>query len=390
MKPALLPIFTLLSIGLCSAQTNNFRPIEKDFADTIAIEYVNDQIIIPVAINGRTHRFIFDTGAGIAFIRQSIIPEGSVTLEEAVIYDANDTRQDKDMVLLDGVSIGEMHFPAFPVVPDPFENLPWMDCIGVDGFIGGAIFQDLAIKTDIKRRILIITDRKGFFKADKGYNSPVTIIGYRPYINIKLGRTEEKNVLFDTGSDSFYTLSNGVFETLQRSSQKRWGGEVVSTAVGSSTMGVFGTHEAMPLSLVRLSDLNIGGFSFSNVNTVTTLIPYSHIGAQIFRYGDIIVDYPAKSFTFLPYDSGTSATVDTENNFSLGLKDGHIVVSLVWESSDAYRQGIRRGDIVTEINLIRINDDICKLMNARRGKLEQVKVIDSDGNEKEYRFPRVN
>lgn len=71
MKRALLILATVLSVAQLEAQPNDgmyrysldFTLSQKDFVDTIPIMVKDEQIYIPVTIDGQQHLMNFDTGS---------------------------------------------------------------------------------------------------------------------------------------------------------------------------------------------------------------------------------------------------------------------------------------------------------------------------------------
>lgn len=382
-KLILIFVFLFGTAQLLFTQCYITPPTEKNFADTICIELYKKWVIIPANINGKTHRFIFDTGMSTSMISQDLLPEGSKILRRDYVTDTNQQKQELVYTELCGLSIGKLHFPCFAVLPFSFEGTPF-GCAQIDGFIGGDLLQKLIVKIDVQKKQLILTDRKKWFKAEKGASSSMKIKKNVPYINLQIGKVKEIDVMFDSGDNGFYNICEGIFNRMKAFKQEQWKGEIIETTQGALTFGLFGFSNNYSVSLLKLPEWELNGISFKNVYTKTTRSAYSHIGSELFTYGQVILDYPKKQFTFLPYNNVDTITVANERRNNFGIENGHIVISLIWESSELYRQGARRGDWVKELNGKEINDNICLMQETLEGGLIQMKVIDPEGNEKEF------
>lgn len=142
----------------------------KDFVDTLQIEFVGNQIYIPIYINGKRHLFNLDTGSS-----------------QGVAYIGTDTGYGQP---LGGINSRDANglTDTIPVVEFPELRLGSADGVSVrgykasllrrngrhyiyDGIIGFDIFnKGLQAKIDVRRKQLVITDRKNFF--DNGRATP--------------------------------------------------------------------------------------------------------------------------------------------------------------------------------------------------------------------------
>lgn len=400
MKYHFLPAILLFFTNLICAQTNDsipiwykdYRPLENNFADTISIDFIDDRVIMPVSINNQIYRFMFDTGVTGGIMKPELLPEGSSIIGQDTLFDTHNAIKDKKLYSLTGLTIGKLHFPANPVIIESFNQILGLNCAQIDGIIGGTIFQHLKIKIDTRHKQLILTDRENWYNTGKANSLPILLDRNCPFIDIYLGEVNEKYVMFDTGDNGFYTLSNEVFEQIKGIDQDKYReetgsilSEVIDTTEGKSTIGLFGQMESMSISQVKFPVLKLNDVSFTNVHTTTSPTTSSHIGAQLLRYGEVVLDYPEKRFIFLPYENKTSIDMEGDDKHaSIGMENGHIVISLIREYTDEYKQGIRRGDWIKEINQIPLNDDICTLIQVLRDELVHLKVINKEGKEIEY------
>lgn len=384
-KTVFIFIIVLISAHPLYAQSSSNSPTEKDFIDTLSIEIYNNWVILPVTINGKEHRFLFDTGCTATMVSHKLLLEKNEVIRRDTVSDANKEKNEISFVNLCKLSIGKLHFPCYPVIPYHFEGTPF-DCAQIDGCIGGDVLQNMVIKIDIRRKQLVLTDRKKWFRKEKGASGSIQIKNNCPYITLRVGKIRVQDVMFDAGNTSFYSLSEDIFDQLKTFKPEWWKGEIIDTAKGAIAFGFFGFSKEDSISLVKLPKWKLNGVSFENVYTKTG---NSHsIGARLFAYGSVILNYPEKRFTFLPYENTQSIVLPTTERFiNFGPKDGHIIITLLFENSDYYRQGLRQGDRIIEINERKINNNFCILQEVLEEEIKQVKVINPEGNEKEFHFP---
>ena len=93
-----------------------------------------------------------------------------------------------------------------------------------------------------------------------------------------------------------------------------------------------------------------------------------HIGAPLLTYGTLTVNPFMRRLVFQPYDEMKDMT-DGEKpqgycqigNEQLRIafvpKNGKAMVGLIWERSEAYRQGFRQGDILEQIDGQKVSFD---------------------------------
>ena len=169
-------LILIIAHSLC-AQPYQVSPIEKNFADTIPIELYNNLIILPVAINEKDHRFIFDTGCTVSMISPEVLLPDYEVVRRDTISDVNGERKEMSFVKVCEVSIGKLHFPCYPMLSYSFKDMSWK-CAQIDGVVGGDILQSLIVKIDTQHKRLILTDRKKWFKKEKGYGWQSLLIPY--------------------------------------------------------------------------------------------------------------------------------------------------------------------------------------------------------------------
>ncbi len=344
-------VFTLLTIlcvsHLALAQLNKGHVLKKNYYAEIPFEYIKDKIIIEAQVNGRKGRFILDTGAPCIVFRDSsrmILPK----LQDLHVRDANNNRQLTEVVNLEHIQLGDVEFDNIPAIySDPFP-MPF-SCFEVDGYIGSNVLRFGAFKVDWARQVVIIADSfKDFNHTRKeGVKLLVNKIQSSPYIRIKLNEKLSETVLIDTGSDDFYSLSNGHLNYFQSKGFLK--DQIHYKSTGNSSHGMGGAdHSSQGSSIVSIDAFKLTDASFKNL-VIRTTHSSSRIGMELLRKGNFILDYRHKRFFFEATDS---INTYQEKSFGVDLivKNDTFRVGGVWQGTIADSMGVKAGDIIVDID----------------------------------------
>ena len=105
---------------------------------------------------------------------------------------------------------------------------------------------------------------------------------------------------------------------------------------------------------LALDRLKWDDFSFRKYHTVTQE-GSSHIGAELLDYGSVIINPFKKRIIFQPNTKTDEMTIANKQFQMFIVPAGdRLVVGLVREESEAYRNGIRQGDVILKVNGRRI------------------------------------
>ena len=359
------PLFTILvSLFLPATGTAqmhrynpNFTLSEKNFCDTIPIEMVDGQLFLDVEMNGKTRRFLLDTGSSQGMIYQGTELEGCVELGNMISHDANNHADTVKVVTLPPFRMGNLqigHYVA-TVLPRPAVRPKHDAIIGFDLFNRG-----LYAKIDTQKGILILTDRKNTFKEEEktGYSVKYKLKWFVPYLMVSPFINHMDEVLFDTGFRQFFTMNKGSFVTHLENDLSRLNKhlgtnierQIEGRAKGQFSIGAFGAEKADEVVFLRLDRLKWNNFSFLDVRCITTQ-GASKIGSPLLNHGALIINPTKKRLTLLPYNGTDSITIGNEQmSVAFVPVNGRAVVGLIWEGSEAYQAGLRQGDIILRID----------------------------------------
>lgn len=318
----------------------------KNFVMTIPIEIERGQIYLPVRMQGRQYRFKLDTGASQGIIYDDVDIEGLRELgfiksEDAVGQSHQVTTVELPPLMLDSLIISGFKVQRMK------RNVRRQ---GEDGIIGFALFhRGIAAKIDCRDSVMILTDRKAYFKRAQGEALRYRLKWHVPYVNISPfeGTTEE--VLFDSGSPLLYAINNERFAQMLATapSVER---QIEGVTYGSHAIGHFGSERSHQITLLSLDSLRWGNFILQEVHCATVQ-GGSHIGASLLRYGAMIIDPFRKQLVFQPYDGLTSCVVANRRpDVVIVEKDGKAMIGMVMEQGRAWQAGFRHDYIIEKVD----------------------------------------
>ena len=318
----------------------------KNFVMTIPIEIERGQIYLPVRMQGRQYRFKLDTGASQGVIYDDVDIEGLRELgfiksEDAVGQSHQVTTVELPPLMLDSLIISGFKVQRMK------RNVRRQ---GEDGIIGFALFhRGIAAKIDCRDSVMILTDRKAYFKRAQGEALRYRLKWHVPYVNISPfeGTTEE--VLFDSGSPLLYAINNERFAQMLATapSVER---QIEGVTYGSHAIGHFGSERSHQITLLSLDSLRWGNFILQEVHCATVQ-GGSHIGAPLLRYGAMIIDPFRKQLIFQPYDGQTSCIVANRRpDIVIVEKEGKAMIGMVMEQGKAWEAGFRHDYIIEKVD----------------------------------------
>ncbi|WP_431134341.1 retropepsin-like aspartic protease [Psychroserpens mesophilus] len=328
----------------------------NNYFEELSFEFEKNKIIIPVEIEGKTYRFLLDTGAPNIISKEvfeAITPNIVRNIETS---DANDMRENLDFVLIESLKIGSIEFTKQIALVYDLNSSDIFKCFGIDGFIGSNLLKKSIIQINAKKKTLIFTDKIKRLNLDKKQSEKIKLVGNQssPYVWINvIGKEKGREmVLIDTGMGSLYDLSQenyAIFKT-----KKIY--NAIGQSEGASSLSLFGEVPVNSQIRVHLPKLVINDFEINNAITHTTKGDHSRIGAELLNYGIMTIDYRNKRFYFNSHDK--TLDLDGDFGFTQTLKNNRLVIGYVWDED--LKTKIKYGDEILEINGEKVNSsDLC-------------------------------
>ena len=339
----------LLSI-ICNSQKitlNQGITKEQNYYSEIPFEYVNSKIIIPVIIEGKTYRFMLDTGAPNCITLKLKKSLSAKVIQQLPITDANNTKSVMDVVALPELTIGGITFQNSVALAYTDENNIIFDCFEIDGFIGSNLLRNSILQIDNNNKVIRITDDITKVTTNKKKGSKIALLGNQssPFIWIRLNgkKSEKEQVLLDTGMKGFYDLSNRVYNVFKDKTEIK----LLSSGNGSTSLGMFESKKTDDLYRVRVPELTIADAKFVNVTTTTTSDKNSRIGMDFLEHGIGTLDYKNKKFYYSAYNDTTDLS-EVTLPFTPTILNNKLSVGVVWD--EKLKEKIKSGDEIIELN----------------------------------------
>ena len=361
---------------------SRMRIMDKNFCDTIPIEFRRGRIFIPVEIEGRTHRFIFDTGCSVGLM----FTDRAVTLKKkfgfTLINDAANLMHLSSVKRIPEMRIGNVTVRNYRVVLAPSKSMvnTEYDCQQIVGCIGSdLVSKRRAIKIDTEKGIMVITDRQGVFDREEGFRITFKENVRVPYLQVSTRADKTRWCMFDTGFPGFIDVRRKDIFTA----------DTLDTATGSITAGIYGKTDDERLMLLRLDSLRIGDCVFRQVTTNLQSANDYVLGSSVLKFGSMVIDYNTHQMIFRPYhyDNGVTVANTFLDFVMMPREDDNLYVTLVWSKSRSYALGVRLGDRLTHIDGIEVSGNPCAYMNLAPGD-HLITLVGTEGEEKEIPIKR--
>jgi hypothetical protein len=302
-------LFTLLLIVLTiniqsQSKFNFFGTNEEEIS--VRFKLVNNLIVIPVDVNGKSLSFILDTG-----VDKTIL----FNLSQNDSIGLNNVKKINLQGLGDGLSIeallsknNTMKIKTFisrtedvyVILRDKFDVSGKMG-VTIHGIIGHKIFKDAVVSINYSTKKMTLYNPK-FYKEKKCRKCqvfPLQFYRNKPYIDAKVqldtigSKLTDVKLLIDTGGSGSVWLFEGTKEEIK--TPIRFFKDILGEGLSGTIYG----------NKSRIKGLTIGTFHFKNptVSFLDSLSTYyarqfkarnGSIGGNILRRFKVLVDYPSK------------------------------------------------------------------------------------------------
>lgn len=328
MKTTLARTFLIYFIVLTSlsveAQKKPFRDIhfsQHDFVDTVQIKIWDGAIIIPVEINGETKNLMFDTGANWGFWIGEEEEWMKPSAEILTVTDSQNAKMEKAIYRMPPIKMGNTTIENYPLIAD--NGMKEYVCDRIYGAFGfDLVTCGLSFKFDTKDSLMIVTDRKGFFKKEEKRQPELKYMPYTSYyktsplvwVDFPWGRYK---MLFDSGWIGGWidmpeqTLNH--WSKDDRKMQKRIDEytALIDTTVATEA-GVFGRSlDTMQYRRLHFPEVKVGDLALQDL-WISTDSHSVKTGSALLEHASLIIDGPKKCFFFLPHDGKREIVVGNE------------------------------------------------------------------------------
>lgn len=349
-----------------------------DFTQSVKVEVVSGLIIIPVSIQGRVYRFLFDSGAptSISFALQKEL--GFRTISHGHMVDSEHNRDKIEYVRIERLEIADIPFICQTAFVGDFVSNPAVKCLQIDGIIGSNLMRFCNWKIDYQNSEITFSNQPA-----KDMLHPVVAIPFRTdnqydiLVDIEVGLSKLRRVEIDYGSNGGLILPSKSFEMLKKNEAFN---ETFSEK-GVSQSGMLGVVHDMKREVGYLDSLSVAGkLNFQNIEVKSN--GFGLIGSKLLSQYVVVIDWDHEQLLF----KHVNGVANEELNFGFHVgeaESGALYVQSVIDASPAYNKGIRPNMKLLKIDALDFvnENNFCDFMRYFSVVEDKIKVelLDEEG-----------
>jgi predicted aspartyl protease len=330
---------------------------EESYYSVIPYKNVGGLILVETEINGKKFKFMVDTGAPAA-LSQNVFNELNLQhISKTKISDSNGKTDSLIIAIIPNIKLGDLDFTDIPAIVLPSNT--FFDCFKIDGIIGSNMIRNSIIRFSSKDYTLTICNspqKLNLRKKEstriiltKGQSNP--IIG----IEAKNKKSVREQILFDSGMTGLYQISLNHFNFFN---ERKIFDDLIQSK-GGADIGFYGNGNDTVVYMGRIPEILINKTQFKNISIKTTS-GGERIGAKLFDYGIVTIDYLNKRFYFESYEKSYDL-LTKEFPIDIMVEEGKLLVATVW--CESLKHQIKRGDQILTVNGVAFeNVEICKML----------------------------
>lgn len=388
-----LSIVTLCASG--KAQQIGFDFSENEKKVSIRFERYNNLIIIPLLINNVVSlKFILDTGVQYPILTEKALADFlDLNYTRRIVIESPGVSDSISALVAQGVSLklpgGIKSGINQSLLVLEKDYLQLRKNLGADvyGIIGYSIFSRFVVEIDNDNLTLTLHEPSKYRPKKFSTKVPIKIVNTKPYVktkvHIKDSIAADLNMLIDTGASHAMLLdasSEGIVLP------NKTVNTVVGRGLGGEIKGVLGRVECFSLSKYHFKN-PISSFPIDGVygNAILRGSRNGTIGGEILTRFNMVFDYN-RSMLYLKKSSGYYKSFEHDmsgiNLVVHNRKKGQMLVENIREDSPAYYAGIKKGDIITELNGYTMSNanfnEIISILRQKDGKRVSARVLRDD------------
>ena len=360
--------------GLINLQSGNFLAQttwqSTDSVITVPFVWHDGHIIINLSVNGHDNlKFAFDSGASATVLFESPRTQSmrlnafsDITIQTRKIDIVNDAKVQLKAIELSKLTILHVPIEQSPLFADADQ-----------AYFDGAIGYDLLNR--YKVRINYQAQTMNFYKKElidvdpsQWQRLPLKITGGIPYVTASLagmnGQLNAYKFVIDTGAPDYIYINSDLAKGF--SFPTNYYEMPAKNFEGESTI------KTSRVKRFQFAETEFNQLSAHDMPHFTDDIGVGLIGSRLLRNFDVIFDYQNKQVLVQKNAQMTTGSLIDRSGIQLEPhRQGGVVIS-VSPDSDAYKKGLRTGDIITEIagktivdtNFDQLRDKLSETTNA--------------------------
>lgn len=385
--------FICVELFLCSGCSPSWTEVIKkgeigkqEFYETVTTQVENGLIFVPVVIQGKSYKFLFDSGALFSVSKKLQKSLNFKVITTGNIVDSDNNKTSVNYVKVDTTYIGTIPFINQTAFVADFEANPILKCLEIDGIIGSNLMRFCNWEIDYQnKQITLINIANPIIKSNSEIVPFKTDRQYNILVDLKIGEATVKNMKVDYGSNQIISFPKNIFNTLKEKEEIK----EVYIETGKKRSGIVGKAINLNREITVLDSLKFQNLKFSNVQAHTG--SSALIGKDVLSRMVITINWKDLTLIMQPADS---VQIDNRTfGFTLGYSDDNKVhVQSVIESSTASKKGVKLGMQVLKLDSLNFVEkhtfcDFVDFANQQRNDVN-LELLDDSGNIKEVYFKK--
>lgn len=315
---------------------------DENYLVELPYESIRGKIVVTVQVSGQPKRFLLDTGAPVAISERVYQEINPPILSKQEISDIHNKKDSLLIVLLNDLKLDNSLISGIPAVVIKESILK--ECFNVDGFIGSNALRNSVIQFDSKRKIIRIASDVSKLNISAAKGTDIVLDRQSsPILKIKIGENVSEMLIFDSGADEFYSMSN---ENLKKF-KKAKGFEILAESDGSNSIGLYGVADNTRTFRLAIPSLIFNDIEINDVVAESHADENSRIGAKVLDYGIFTIDFKNRKSYFEPFEQSLKFK-EKYWTVNPSFMDGKLVVGKIWPKE--IKKMISIGDPIVSIN----------------------------------------
>lgn len=324
---------------------------------SLPVEIYRNLIFVPVEIDGKTYRFLFDSGAPMVVSKELRESLAMKIEKRSPVRDSQGKVAYQNYVRMPRFSIGGEEFRNFVAIEADLRFSPLLNCLNFDGIIGANLMQFKYWEMNVRDSLLLMSNTKDHWslEGERSYRIPFQTKTTRtPVIQLPINGFRVKNITFDTGSTGVLSLAKDEAGPLLKGQQAYFRRQ------GFLSGGLYG-------SKADTAEEYQVNFDFPDTNFTFPLeVAYGKdsrlLGMSFLSQFRVFIDYPAQEILLQPIASYTANPLWPVSPYF----NGKIIVGQTNTLLERSRIDIALGDTIIACNGVDYNDatkdDYCQII----------------------------
>ncbi len=337
---------------------NQGQNVKKKFKKVIKYKYYSDIIVLEGNINKGKDKYnlILDTGAPMV-ISKSLAEALGLKKLEAKIDNSGWASITGDIVALDNFKFYGLKYTNLVAMVVDYSKMGYLNCLGKDGMVGANLMNKGLVQINYFDSTLTVANNldKMKYVNDAIPVKFTTSPQGSPSIKVVVNDSITMDLLIDTGHNGSITLASKSFTK----SLDKLGSNEKAVSYGKTMLTAKGTDEMqkqVQTYLLKLKSLQLGNEKIENLpvkldNSISLNDNSGLIGNKFLKHFIITIDWSTSTMYF--YRDTRVKLEDNQDSYGLSYVPASkeaLMVSTIWENTQAEKVGIIPGDIIVSLN----------------------------------------